>query len=185
VQLTDVIRAAVGEVEDYERVAVRDVEPATVLGTAASDVAHLLAELIENALVFSGPGQAVTVRGRHRHDGGYTLAVIDLGPGMPAPDLDAANRRLAGHESFTVAPSKYLGHYVAGNLAARHRIHVRLQSEGRGVTAAVFFPPQLLGHSVVPVPPVAGRPRGGAGPAGPPALAATPPSPARSRRRTS
>jgi signal transduction histidine kinase len=185
VQLTDVIRAAVGEVEDYERVAVRDVEPATVLGTAASDVAHLLAELIENALVFSGPGQAVTVRGRHRHDGGYTLAVIDLGPGMPAPELDAANRRLSGHESFTVAPSKYLGHYVAGNLAARHRIHVGLQSEGRGVTAAVIFPPHLLGHSTVPVPPVAGRPGGEAGPARPPALAATPPSPARSRRRTS
>ena len=129
VRLTDVIRAALGEVEDYHRVAVRGVEPATIIGSAAADLAHLLAELIENALVFSPPDQSVDIRGpQTASDGGYTLAVIDTGLGMAAERLAAANRRLAGAESFTVAPSKYLGHYVAGNLAARHEIHVRLDT---------------------------------------------------------
>jgi signal transduction histidine kinase len=153
VRLTDVIRAALGEVEDYQRVTVRGVEPATIVGAAAADLAHLLAELIENALVFSPPDQTVDIRGRVRHDGpgdaagvsGYTLAVIDSGLGMPPADIEAANRRLAGAESFTIAPSKYLGHYVAGNLAARHGIGVRLDaSPGNGITATVNIPPALL-----------------------------------------
>jgi signal transduction histidine kinase len=144
VRLTDVIRAALGEVEDYQRVTVRGVEPATIVGAAAADLAHLLAELIENALVFSPPDQTVDIRGRTRHDG-YTLAVIDSGLGMPPADIEAANRRLAGEESFTIAPSKYLGHYVAGNLAARHGIIVHLDnSPGNGITATVRLPGSLL-----------------------------------------
>src|SRR5690606_23987324 len=145
VRLTDVIRAALGEVEDYQRVTVRGVEPATIVGSAAADVAHLLAELIENALVRSPPDQTVDIRGRGNGDGGYTLAIIDSGLGMSPEDLAAANRRLAGLESFTIAPSKYLGHYVAGNLAARHGIKVRLDnSPGNGITATVELPPTLL-----------------------------------------
>ena len=144
VRLTDVIRAALGEVEDYQRVTVRGVEPATIMGSAAADLAHLLAELIENALVFSPPDQTVDIRGRNRPDG-YTLAIIDSGLGMPTTDVTAANRRLAGAESFTIAPSKYLGHYVAGNLAARHNITVHLDnSPGNGITATIDIPPTLL-----------------------------------------
>jgi hypothetical protein len=144
VRLTDVIRAALGEVEDYQRVTVRGVEPATIVGAAAADLAHLLAELIENALVFSPPDQTVDIRGRNRHDG-YTLAIIDSGLGMPPADIEAANRRLAGAESFTIAPSKYLGHYVAGNLAARHGITVHLDnSPGNGITATIRLPASLL-----------------------------------------
>src|SRR5262245_30715281 len=144
VRLTDVIRAALGEVEDYQRVTVRGVEPATILGSTAADLAHLLAELIENALVFSPPDQTVDIRGRNQPDG-YTLAIIDSGLGMPPTDVTAANRRLAGAESFTIAPSKYLGHYVAGNLAARHNIHVHLDnSPGNGITATIEIPPPLL-----------------------------------------
>ncbi len=144
VRLTDVIRAALGEVEDYQRVTVRGVEPATIIGSAAADLAHLLAELIENALVFSPPDQTVDIRGRNRPDG-YTLAIIDSGLGMPPTDVTAANRRLAGAESFTIAPSKYLGHYVAGNLAARHNIAVHLDnSPGNGITATIDIPPTLL-----------------------------------------
>src|SRR5262245_57741461 len=144
VRLTDVIRAALGEVEDYQRVTVRGVDPATILGSTAADLAHLLAELIENALVFSPPDQTVDIRGRNRTDG-YTLAIIDSGLGMPPTDVTAANRRLAGAESFTIAPSKYLGHYVAGNLAARHNIHVHLDnSPGNGITATIDIGPSLL-----------------------------------------
>jgi signal transduction histidine kinase len=144
VRITDAIRAALGEVEDYQRVTVRAVEPATILGSAAADLAHLLAELIENALIFSPPDQTVEIRGRAQPTG-YTLAIIDSGLGMPPDELARANRRLAGAESFTIAPSKYLGHYVAGNLAARHNINVTLHnSPGHGITATINIPPTLL-----------------------------------------
>ena len=73
---------------------------------------------------------------------------------MPAQDVTNANRRLAGAESFTIAPSKYLGHYVAGNLAARHNIHVTLDnSPGNGITATIDLPPTLLTADAVPAPP--------------------------------
>jgi signal transduction histidine kinase len=145
VQLTDVIRAAVGEVEDYRRVVAHAVEPTTIVGTAATDLAHLLAELIENALVFSPPEQTVEVRGRSRCQG-YRLAVVDSGPGMSPAAIARANRRLAGTESYTIAPSTYLGHYVAGKLAARHHIAIELQGSSRagdGITASVHLPADL------------------------------------------
>jgi signal transduction histidine kinase len=146
VGVTEVVRAALGEVEDYQRVAVRHVEPATILGSVATDLAHLLAELIENALVFSPVDRSVEVRGQARAEGFYRLVVIDHGVGMMPDAIGASNRRLGGYESFTVAPSKYFGHYVAGNLAARHGIAVRLAptAAGRGVTATIDLPASLL-----------------------------------------
>jgi len=146
VGVNDVVRAALGEVEDYQRVAVRDVQPATILGSVAADLAHLLAELIENALVSSPIDRSVEVRGQAHPPGFYTLAVIDHGVGMMPEAIEASNRRLGGNESFTVAPSKYLGHYVAGNLAARHGIAVRLapSAGGRGITATIHLPASLL-----------------------------------------
>jgi signal transduction histidine kinase len=159
VRLTDVIRSALGEVEDYQRVTVHGVEPASLLGSAATDLAHLLAELIDNALAFSPPDQPVRIMGRATA-GGYTLAVLDGGPGMTSDDIERANRRLGGGESFTVAPSKYLGHYVAGHLAARHGIAVRIESpwsdadpgrdHGRGLAVAVTLPPTLLAAAPAP-----------------------------------
>src|SRR5690606_3549068 len=145
VPLTDVVRAALGEVEDYQRVAVRGVEPTTLLGSVAADLAHLLAELLEHALGFSPTDRVVDVYGQHRPDGSYSLAVVDAGAGMAPDAIAASNRRLAGAESFTVAPSKYLGHYVAGRLAARHGIRVRLAPgpSGQGIAATVDLPPSL------------------------------------------
>jgi len=177
VRLTDVIRAALGEVEDYQRVTVRSVEAATIVGSAAADVAHLIAEFIENGLTFSPPEQSVEIRGRRQADG-YTLAIVDNGLGMPPEDIARANRRLAGEESFTIAPSKYLGHYVAGNLAARHAVEVRLeQSPGGGITTTVHLPAALFtedGPADLPMPAAAllagasgGGPHDADGPGGP------------------
>jgi signal transduction histidine kinase len=163
VPLTAVVRAALGEVEDYQRVIVHDIKPTTILGTAAADLAHLLAELIENALAFSPADQMVDLLARDRPDGGYSLAVVDRGLGMPPEAIAAANRRLAGAESFTVAPSKYLGHYVAGRLAARHGIRVQLapSPRGPGVAVTVDLPPRLLsGGAPGPEPVGPGRGRG-------------------------
>jgi signal transduction histidine kinase len=173
VNVGDAVRAALGEIEEYHRVVLRQLEPATIHGRAAADLAHLLAELLENGLSYSPPDQTVEIRGRCQlvqrsmppaapaplHHGlamGYTLAVIDHGVGMVPDDVERANRRLAGAESFRVAPSKYLGHYVAGKLAARHGIAVSLRSAGTdggagngasgasGVTATIGIPPELV-----------------------------------------
>jgi hypothetical protein len=193
VRIADVIRAALGEVEDYPRVIVEAVEPATVVGAVAADLIHLVAELVENALVFSPPDRTVEVRGRSNTLGtladGYTLAIVDAGLGMSPEELVQANRRLAGAESFTVAPSKYLGHYVAGHLAARHGIDVTVHTSlaaaaasGQGVTAVVALPPVLFPSRssaptpAAPPPTVAQRPA--LPPAGQPA-----PAPATHRTR--
>jgi signal transduction histidine kinase len=144
IPVVDVVRAALGEVEGYERVVVEHLEAALVAGAAASDLAHLLAELVENALAFSHRDQRVTIVGQRRVEG-YVMAIVDTGVGMPPGEVARANRRLAGEESFTVAPSSYLGHYVAGHLATRHGVDIRLAAaEGQGATVTLTLPPELL-----------------------------------------
>jgi signal transduction histidine kinase len=137
VRVLDVVRAALGEIENYQRVVVRTLDPVMILGGAASDLTHLLAELIENGVKHSPPHELVEIRGRATTDG-YSLAVIDHGLGMSAADIAQANQRLAGAEPPTVALSKHLGHFVAAALAARNGITVRLQgSEVVGIAAIV------------------------------------------------
>ncbi|HET8619847.1 MAG TPA: ATP-binding protein [Acidimicrobiales bacterium] len=144
VQVADVVRAALGEIENYERVVVRTLEPVMLRGGASADLAHLLAELIENGLRHSPPRELVEVSGR-LGSGGYTLSVVDHGLGMTAEDLELANQRLAGTESFTVTPARYLGHYVTAVLAARHGISVRLGgSVVLGITARIELPASIL-----------------------------------------
>jgi signal transduction histidine kinase len=160
IQVNAIIRAAFGEVEGYERVQLGGIDQATVMGSAAADLAHLVAELLENALAFSPPTEAVRVRGMAAPHG-YVLTIIDRGVGMTPSDLEAANRRLAGTESFTVAPSKYLGHYVAGRLAGAHAVTVRVDSPGnRGLVATIVLPPSLLVDMQVPSIPAPGAPVG-------------------------
>jgi HAMP domain-containing protein len=143
VKVTDTIRAALSEVEDYRRVSIGYVEAVTIPGTVAADLAHLMAELIENALIFSPPEEGVQINGLSQI-AGYTLTIVDRGLGMRPYEVAQANRRLAGAESFTVAPSKYLGHYVAGNLSTRHNLHVQLRpTPGHGVTASIHVPAWL------------------------------------------
>lgn len=144
----NVVRAALGEVEEYQRVTVRHLDERLFRGEAAAGIAHVLAELIENALHFSPPEERVEMKGRNTGDG-YVLAIDDDGIGMAPDDIAQANRRLSGEESYTVAPSRYLGHYVAGNLAARFGIHVRLQDRpAGGITATVTIPSALLADEV-------------------------------------
>jgi signal transduction histidine kinase len=144
VNLTDVVRAAVGEVEDFRRVVITTMDGASVVGSVASDLAHLLAELIDNAIQYSPPDRTVEVNGRTR-GGGYLLLVKDDGIGMDNDEMAAANDRLEFGAPTTIAPSRYLGHYVAGNLARRHGVSVRLHATPcAGVTAAVELPPALV-----------------------------------------
>ncbi|WP_328928452.1 ATP-binding protein [Streptomyces sp. NBC_00190] len=140
----EVVQSAVSEVEQYRRVAATEIEPCRIRGDFVADLSHLLAELIENALVYSGVLLPVEVYGWRELDE-YCLAVVDWGIGMSPEELARANARLSGHESFLVAPTRYLGHYVAGRLTGRLGAHVELRpTEGSGITAYVGLPAAVL-----------------------------------------
>jgi hypothetical protein len=148
VPIADVIRAAVSEVEEYRRVVLRRVDDALMVGTAVGSVSHLLSELIENGLTFSPPDSEVEVQGRRMVDG-YLIAIIDQGVGMSIEDLRQANGRLRGEEDFIAAPTRFLGHFVVGQLARETGTQVELlPSPVTGVTARVTLPPLLLASSL-------------------------------------
>lgn len=144
VGMGDVIRSALGEVEDYRRVVLRQVDETLLDGGSVAEVAHLLAELVENAVAASASDTDVEVFARVS-GAGYLIAVQDRGTGMDETELERANARLTGQESFLVGRSGLLGHYVVGRLAARLGARVRLApSATHGVTATVLLPPHLL-----------------------------------------
>jgi PAS domain S-box-containing protein len=144
VPLGDVVEAAVAEVEDYSRVQVAGIHDLALAGQAASDVAHLLAELVENATSFSSPTTMVEVSGGPAGNG-YVLEIEDHGIGMSDAELDEANRRLAEPLAADVAVSRMMGFHVVGRLAARHGIRVQLRQRWfGGVTALVLLPAALL-----------------------------------------
>ena len=161
VSIVNVVRAALAESTDYARVDLVRVEPAAVLGAAVSDISHLLAELVDNALAFSPPTERVVVTGRHVADGRYGVVVEDAGLGMPADRLAHANSRIAAPPVDDFSVSRFLGLYVVGRLAARHGAEVVLApSRFGGVAAHVLLPATLMVVAERP-----GAP--GAAPAGP------------------
>ncbi|MFD0580960.1 sensor histidine kinase [Dactylosporangium darangshiense] len=140
----DVIRAALGEVEGYQRVRLGLVGDANVAGRAVRDVAHLLAELIENALAFSPPTAPVEVSGQTVGTG-YGIDIEDRGLGMAADDLDDINSRLAAPAEIKLSQTTQLGLAVVSHLADRHGIRVRLKpSPYGGITAVVVVQASLM-----------------------------------------
>ncbi|MGW9250111.1 nitrate- and nitrite sensing domain-containing protein [Streptomyces badius] len=144
IQLMDVVRAAVAEVEDYERIEVRRLPRIGVGGPAVADLTHLIAELLENATVFSPPHTAVQVHGE-RVSNGFTLEIHDRGLGMAPEVLLDANLRLAETPDFELSDTDRLGLFVVSRLAQRQNVRVSLQkSPYGGTTAVVFIPAALL-----------------------------------------
>ncbi|MCK7623210.1 nitrate- and nitrite sensing domain-containing protein [Streptomyces sp. RS10V-4] len=167
--VTDVIRAALSEVEEYRRVKLRRVDAAFLSGTVVSEISHLLAELVENALSFSPPDTDVEVEGR-RTSAGYLVAIVDHGTGMDAAAMAEANVRLSGAASFMAEPTRFLGHFVVGALARKCGIEVRLgEAPAAGTVARVLIP---AAHLAEP----------GSTPAPGPAAAAGPGTPAAAER---
>ena len=143
VPIAEAARAALSEIEDYQRVDLHHLDEAAVTGVAVADLVHLIAELAENATHFSPPGSRVTVVGQHVADG-YRIQVSDRGVGMSASELDGANARIA-RAAEGRSDSPLLGLYVVGRLAARRGITVALEpSAGSGITASVTLPPSML-----------------------------------------
>lgn len=144
VALADVVRVAIGEVEDFARIQLLSLDEATVGGNVAVDLAHLLSELMENATHFSPPDTMVEIVG-HRADAGYIISVSDQGIGMSADQLAEANAQLAKPPLVGLALSRSLGFIVIGRLASRFEIQVKLTSSpSGGVTALVTLPPDLV-----------------------------------------
>ncbi|KUN19542.1 ATPase [Streptomyces corchorusii] len=146
VSLTNVVRAAVSEIEDYARVEVRQFPEAYVIGAAVADLTHLLAEVVENAAQFSPPHTRVRVTGEPVGNG-YALEVEDRGLGMGAETLAEANRRIEQSEALDLFDSDRLGLFVVSRLASRHEIKVHLRTSPYGGTTAVVLLPKALLHS--------------------------------------
>src|SRR5487761_1777702 len=149
VALVDVLRAAVSEIEHYERV-VLNVQPGiAVRGQVVNDVVHLLAELVENATAFSSAQTQVNVSGHLLNSGGVLLDITDQGVGMADDEMAQANWRLDNPPVVDVAVSRRMGLFVVARLASRHGIRVRLRpAASGGLTALIWLPDETVTHEI-------------------------------------
>lgn len=147
VALIDVVRAAIAETEHLDRVAFSVDERLAVLGRTATDLTHVLAELVENAARFSPPEAKVTIRTRSclPASGEVVITIEDWGVGMRPDDLTYANDLLGCPRDIDMAASQRLGLHVVARLAARHGIRASLRTTpGSGITAVVALPAELF-----------------------------------------
>ena len=143
--LMNVVRAAVSEIEQYERVSLHAQPDIAVTGPVVNDVVHLLAELTENATSFSAVDMPVEISGYLSNSGGVVIDITDRGVGMSANELAHANWRLENPPAADIDVPKWIGVFVVARLAARHGIRVRLQqAEFGGLTALVWLPDEII-----------------------------------------
>jgi signal transduction histidine kinase len=142
VPLVDVLRAAASEVEAYERIELVGIPDTDIHGSAVSDLAHLLAELLENATTFSSPQTRVRVTATRLPDGRVMIEIHDKGIGLTAEDFADINHKLANPPTVDVEVAKRMGLFVVGRLSDRHDIRVQLRPSGEqaGTTSLVMLP---------------------------------------------
>ncbi|HTX85544.1 MAG TPA: nitrate- and nitrite sensing domain-containing protein [Streptosporangiaceae bacterium] len=143
VPLVDVLRAAVAEVEDYTRIRVLCRTNGAVAGHAVADIIHLIAELAENATVFSPPNTPVRIQGEVVGRG-FAVEIEDRGLGISAARLEEINANLANPPQFDLSGSDRLGLFIAGQLAQRHDIKITLRPSVYGGTTAIVLIPTAL-----------------------------------------
>ncbi len=144
VPLVDVLRASVAEVEDYTRIRVTTGTHAGLIGPAVADVIHMIAELAENATIYSPPNAPVRIHG-DIVGRGFAVEIEDRGLGIAEDKLAEINHNLAHPPQFDLSGSEQLGLFVAGQLARRHDIRITLQpSPFGGITAIVLLPKALI-----------------------------------------
>ena len=153
VEMSDVVRGALSEVDDYQRVDHTDMDQVSVRGRYVHSVVHLFAELIENAISYSPPNARVTLLGRMT-PAGYHVAIIDRGLGMSSDEVIEANARLEDPAIYDLSPVRVLGHHVVSKLSERLGVQVRLHDNlpAPGITASVLLPVELLGNETVGLP---------------------------------
>ncbi|WP_344835535.1 nitrate- and nitrite sensing domain-containing protein [Actinocorallia longicatena] len=169
VPLVNVVRGALSEVEQFERVELQVQNDVMIAGSVVNDLIHLVAELIENAIVFSPDHTPIIVSGSVI-GGGLMVQITDQGIGMTAEELTHANQRLGTTTSTDVSAARRMGLFVVGRLAARHGIRVELRSTVTGgVTAFALLPVTAIASPGQPQQPQQPQPVGvGAGTQGMP-----------------
>ncbi|MFC5058829.1 sensor histidine kinase [Saccharothrix xinjiangensis] len=154
VPISEVLGAAVSEVEKYARIQIAPAPELKIQGRVVNDLAHLIAELLDNATAFSKPTTKVTVRAIETRRGEVSIRIHDRGVGMQEQDIAEANTKLAEPPEVDVSVAREMGLYVVGQLAKRHSIRVTLNNnddiEG-GVTAQVVLPVDLLHRGPEPL----------------------------------
>lgn len=146
VPMEAVFRAAMSEVDKYQRIRVLGIPSVRISNTAAGDLIRIIAELLDNATAFSPPDKEVTVNaelGRHE---GLSIGVFDNGIGMSDEDVRKANERLTNLGSAQIARSRRTGLFVVGRLAGRHGFKVELfgGDDVEGVSALISVPSSVL-----------------------------------------
>jgi anti-sigma regulatory factor (Ser/Thr protein kinase) len=145
VPLADVARAAISEIEQYNRIALNIAPAIAVIGVAVSDVAHLLAELIENATIFSPKDTQVQVVMQEVSSGGVLIEIRDKGIGVSDARLADMNWRLDNPPTIDVSVSRHMGLFAVARLAERHQVRVRLRpATPQGLSALVWLPESVV-----------------------------------------
>ncbi|HEX9042417.1 MAG TPA: nitrate- and nitrite sensing domain-containing protein [Trebonia sp.] len=156
IPLADVARAATSEIEQYNRVTLNMTPDISLAGQAVSDVVHLLAELIENATIFSPKDTQVQVTMQYLASGGVLIEVSDKGIGVSEARLEEMNWRLDNPPTIDVSVSRHMGLFAVARLAERHGVRVRLRPAlPQGLSALVWLPDSLI-ERTVKVAPVSG-----------------------------
>ena len=120
---------------------------------------HLLAEIIENATIFSPRDTPVHISGQEIPSGGVLIEVSDSGVGVPEARLTEMNIRLDDAPVIDVSVSRHMGLFAVARLAERHGVRVRLRARSpRGLVALVWLPDSITEHGTVPSPWSGGRP---------------------------
>ena len=159
VPLLDVARAAISEITDYSRAQISSLPDVEVLGVAADDVSHILAELLENATSKSPESATVVIRAERTGDGTMVISVEDSGIGIPPDQLADINLRLGRTPVVDPTVTRHMGLYVVGRLAQRHGIRVQLRERPYGgITANVITPSRLVRADAEAPPRTARRP---------------------------
>jgi signal transduction histidine kinase len=192
IRVAELFRAATSEMEQYERVRLQPMGGAAVSGIVAGELIHLLAELLDNAAMYSPPSSSIVLSAAFTSDGGMHMEVVDSGVGIPADEIDRLNARLTHSDPLDLQAHSRIGLFVVARLAARggFLVSLRQRVDATGTVAQVVVPPEsVIGapgstaeHAAaaadsLPVP-VSG-PDGGGVPAVPPMpIPAIPPIPA-------
>jgi hypothetical protein len=164
VSLADVVRAATSEIEHYSRV-VLNIQPGiAVIGPAVSDVVHLLAELIENATLYSPTDTKIQVSGHEVTSGGVLIEITDKGIGIAEERLAEMNYRLKSTPVIDVSVSRHMGLFAVARLAERHNVQVMLRpASPQGLTAMVWLPDSVIQRTALPLTGRWARPTGQVG----------------------
>jgi signal transduction histidine kinase len=146
--MESILRGAMGRIQAYQRVQIHSSSTAAIVGYAAEDVMHALAELMDNATRFSAPTEEVHVYVEELHTG-VVVTIEDGGLGMKPQALTRAEAAVSPDQPLDLArvPGTRLGLVVVGSLARKHKLQVYFRPSSRGGTGVVLrIPNQLVIH---------------------------------------